>query len=252
MIDFHSHVLPKVDDGSRHMEESLGILKRQYAKGIHQVIATPHFYPEDDWRVFLRKRKLAKEEVERALEETGKGSMKLIGGAEVLLSVDTWAVDGLEELCIEGTSYILLEMPYSHWSDWVYTSVETIIDSRKLRPIIAHVERYDAVMENPNRLQRFLEMGALLQINTYSLSKGSSREKLAHKLIKHGMIHLLGSDVHRDGPFVTVREGYDIIGQHHGVKVAEKMQQIGQEVLQNQKVTVKDYTQMKKILGRWY
>lgn len=57
----------------------------------------------------------------------------------MLLSVDTWKMENLEALCITGTKYILLDMPYSKWSEWVYTSVQNII----VITVIAYVERYD-------------------------------------------------------------------------------------------------------------
>ena len=47
MIDFHSHVLPGIDDGSRSVKESLELLAMEKAQGIAFVAATPHFYPEE-------------------------------------------------------------------------------------------------------------------------------------------------------------------------------------------------------------
>lgn len=249
MIDFHSHILPGIDDGSRNIEESMAILDRQRGKGTKTMIATPHFYPDDDSRVFVRKRALARDELMSVLCEEGKQDLAIRMGAEVLLSVDTWQIENLEELCIEGTSYILLEMPFSHWSQWVYDSVEKIIEHHKLRPIIAHVERYEAVMEQPNRLVPLLEMGALMQMNAYSLDKNSSRQKLANKLIKHQMIHLLGSDVHRRGELMTVKDGYTIISKQHGKKAIDRIDAIGKAVLHNEKIEIKGYTPFKQFFG---
>ena len=52
--DMHCHLVPKVDDGSKCMEESIECLKTLKAVGYDKVIITPHFqYPrfqndEDD------------------------------------------------------------------------------------------------------------------------------------------------------------------------------------------------------------
>ena len=72
IADFHSHVLPGMDDGSRSTEESLEILKRMQEQGIAAVVATPHFYasrhfPEE----FLERRERAKQKILQAAKEQG-------------------------------------------------------------------------------------------------------------------------------------------------------------------------------------
>ena len=47
-IDFHTHILPAVDDGSSCLEESVELLKMQKQRGVSTVVATPHFYPHRD------------------------------------------------------------------------------------------------------------------------------------------------------------------------------------------------------------
>ena len=43
VVDFHSHVLPKLDDGSRSVEESIAMLQLSRAQGVEEIILTPHF-----------------------------------------------------------------------------------------------------------------------------------------------------------------------------------------------------------------
>ena len=58
MIDFHTHILPKMDDGSKSTEESIAMLKMQAEQGIRWVVATPHFYAEPESpQDFLQRRK---------------------------------------------------------------------------------------------------------------------------------------------------------------------------------------------------
>lgn len=249
MIDFHTHILPAIDDGSRDREESYQILRQQSALGISTVIASSHFYPDQSIDKFVTRRKEALDKIQ---EESTNLGIEIRTAAEVLLSVDTWKLEGLEQLAIEGTHYILLEMPYSHWSDWVYTSVAKIKGNRGLIPIIAHVERYDTVMENPNCLQPFLEMGCIIQVNTVSLHKQSKRRKLTCKLVKHGFAHVLGSDVHRAKVFNAVAGGYETLRQQVGKEEVSKMQAMGEGILADQKVSLPKTKPFKKILGRWY
>ena len=46
MIDFHSHILPGIDDGSRNMEQSIQILKEAKEAGFSKVISTSHYMEE--------------------------------------------------------------------------------------------------------------------------------------------------------------------------------------------------------------
>ena len=43
MTDYHSHILPGMDDGSRSVEESLSLLREEVRQGIDTVVMTPHF-----------------------------------------------------------------------------------------------------------------------------------------------------------------------------------------------------------------
>ena len=252
MIDFHTHLLPGMDDGSKCMEESLNIVKRQYSKGVFDLVVTPHFYPDDEVSRFVEAREATRSMLAELLKTECMDEVKLYTAAEVLVSVDTYKNEQIHKLCIEGTDYLLLEMPHSRWSDWVYASIEDLIRSRRIRPIIAHVERYDDVMDNPNKLMPFIEMGALLQVNVQSLDKNSSRSKLANSLVKRGMIHLLGSDVHRQSSFLTVNDGYQMIEATHGAAYAQAMADIGAKVLRNEAVRVERVKPYKKLLGKWY
>ena len=46
VIDFHSHILPGIDDGSRNVETSIGMLRMCKEHGVDTMIATPHFYAD--------------------------------------------------------------------------------------------------------------------------------------------------------------------------------------------------------------
>lgn len=249
MIDFHTHLLPNIDDGSRNLEETLEILDKQEAASIKQIIATPHFYPDQKLETFVEKRREAYLSIE---EDIARRQMEVRLGAEVLLSVDTYQLEDLEALCVEGTHYMLVELPYSHWSDWVYTSIEKLIVAKGLIPILAHVERYDTVYENPNVLLPFLEMGCLLQANAISLHPESSRRKLTLGLAKHGFIHLLGSDVHRSGGLHSVDIGYQTLREKVGSDYVDYMLEIGRTILKDGRVEPKGYKPFKKLFGKWY
>ena len=83
VIDFHSHILPGVDDGSKNLEQSLAMLQMEAAQGIKRVVATPHFYAQHDKpEKFLRKREEAQRQLRQLISEN-PGLPELSIGAEV-------------------------------------------------------------------------------------------------------------------------------------------------------------------------
>ena len=70
VIDFHSHILPGIDDGSRNVEKSLGMLQISASQGVDIIAATSHFYAtEDRISSFLDRRQNAFEELKQCLTE---------------------------------------------------------------------------------------------------------------------------------------------------------------------------------------
>ncbi|MBR1629024.1 MAG: capsular polysaccharide biosynthesis protein, partial [Lachnospiraceae bacterium] len=81
VIDFHTHVLPGIDDGARDLETSIEMLDKMKKQGVDLVVATPHFYA-DRMTVdgFLKNREKAFEAVESRRRD---GWPKVMKGAEV-------------------------------------------------------------------------------------------------------------------------------------------------------------------------
>ena len=193
LYDFHSHILPGVDDGSNSIEQSITILNMLRESDVRTVVATPHFYySHTDVPTFLKERDEAYNKLMAAIEP-GKYP-HIVKGAEVLLTTDIADMEGLEKLCIENTSYILIELPYSYWSGWVFRALEDII-SRGLKPIIAHIDRYTEATES--NLANIFYLKCLIQLNVDSIVNKRTKRKVL-KYIKYGGIQLLGSDTHDD------------------------------------------------------
>ena len=211
MIDIHTHILPKLDDGSSSVDESkkmLGILSEQ---GVDTIVATPHFYigrTKIDEFLELRQKSL-----NTLLAETDAERPSIALGAEVEFIPGLYTMDDSEKLCISGTRYMLVEMPFSAWSGYFYTTLTKLYSARGIKPIIAHVERYfEFQQEEPaDVLRRLKDCGALIQINS-SFLMNKQTKRLALKLINQGFITFMGSDCHnleRRPPLL--REGFDII-----------------------------------------
>ena len=189
-VDFHAHILPGADHGSRDLDHSLRQLRAAKAVGVDTIVAPPHFYLESGHTAeeFQSRRERAYEELVQA-NATG---IRIVRGGEIHLSYDLPEIEGLEQLTIEGTNWLLLEMPSGIWQNWIADAIGYIESARKLRVVIAHIDRYEKTMQ-----EKLLDMGCGIQVNAESLCNRRERRKLC-KLFKTGQAHVLGSDVHTD------------------------------------------------------
>lgn len=195
IIDFHSHVLPGIDDGSATAEESISMLKMEMEQGIQRVVATPHFYANyDEPEEFLRNRLEAARELWKA-RENHAGMPKLAVGAEVHFFPGMSHSSLLPHLTIGGKRCILIEMPPSPWTESMYRELENISLKQDLLPIVAHVDRYISRFRTYNIPEYLEELPVLVQANASFFLKNSTRS-MALKLLENNQIQLLGSDCH--------------------------------------------------------
>ena len=194
MIDFHSHVLPGVDDGSIGTEMSLKMLRMMHAQQIQAVVATPHFYANHDTpQEFLQRREAAEAQLRGALGE--EPLPKLYIGAEVHYFDGISDCEHLESLTIRDTSYLLVEMPHSTWSGRHYRELVGIYQKRGITPIVAHIDRYIAPMQTMGIPDILADLPVLVQANASFFIHPFTR-RLALRMLRSNKIHLIGSDCH--------------------------------------------------------
>lgn len=194
MIDFHTHILPEVDDGSTDAQMSLALLKQLNNQGVKKVLLTPHFYAyASSAEVFAERRETSVQELLNELKKNPV-DIELYLGCEVLYFEELWRVESLKDFAIRGTEYILVEMPFAPWSENMVRGVEKII-GKGLTPVIAHFERYIKYKDNREKLYEMLEMGALLQMNCKYINDFKTRRR-AIRFIKSGAVFAIGTDCH--------------------------------------------------------
>ncbi len=230
MFDFHSHILPMLDDGSQSIEESLAMLGESMEQGIAGMAATPHFYAEDSTPDrFVEKRRLAFEKLNAHLE-IGMPQIKL--GAEVHYYEGICRSDEVLKLRMEGTDLLLVEMPVMRWtSRMIHVLVE--LNSRgDITVLLAHIERY-LPYQSHGTWEFLRQHGILMQANaTFFLRRTTRRSAL--RMLKEGEIDLLGSDCHNmkdRGP--CLGEAVDLIKQNLGKEVLDRIRR-REEVLLNE------------------
>ena len=231
IIDFHSHILPGIDDGSGSVEESVAMLRQAAAQGINHVIATPHFYARyDDPEVYFPEREQAFLRLCRELE-VHPGLPEITVGAEVHFFPGISHSDVLKALTIGGKRCILIEMPDSPWTDSMYRELEKIPERQGLIPVVAHVDRYISPFRTYGIPDRLAELPVLVQANAGFFLRGSTRP-LALKLLRRDKIHLLGSDCHN----LTTRppllgDAVEVIRKKLGEEPLERIRYYQKELL---------------------
>lgn len=195
MIDFHSHILPEMDDGSSSVEESIAMLQTMAEQGITHVVATPHFYAAyDQPERFLARRDRAEARL-RAEMEKHSGLPALFVGAEVYYFRGMCDSEFLKLLTIKDSSCIMIEMPESVWQPNMLRELSEIYQRHRLVPVIAHIDRYISPFHNRNLPEKLKELPVVVQANaSFFLKRGGL--KYAMSLLRKGYIQLLGSDCH--------------------------------------------------------
>lgn len=230
MIDFHSHILPGMDDGSKSAEMSMKMLEMASEQGVDVMLATSHFYASRH-RIeeFLARRQRAADRLAEVKKDYGP-AIRL--GAEVAFFPGMSRADRLDDLAIEGSRAFLLEMPFDHWSRSDIEEVEYLIHRRGFQVILAHLERYMGMSENKKWIAALLDLPLYVQINAESLLSWRHRGPLL-KMFKKGQAHFLGSDCHRsDRREPNLGRGRAVLEKKLGTEYIHKMDERGSRLLQ--------------------
>lgn len=236
MIDFHTHILPRMDDGSRSIDESLQMIRILGEQNVSRIVLTPHFYASNESPdSFLERR-----EKRLALLKSGytENYPVLIAGAEIEYFDGVTSESTLKKLKIGKTDAILLEMPFEKWHSRVINDILEI-NSRGFDVIIAHIERYCDFQSNAV-LKELVSHGVIMQSNTSFFIDRFKRRK-ALKMLSNGMIHLLGTDCHN----VTSRApdfkiAVEIIENKFGGECIGHINDLGRRILEKEMAAVRN------------
>ena len=196
MIDFHSHILPKVDDGSESMEESLEMLRRSYKQGIDTVFLTSHFYAfEDNLESFLKRRDSAYAAMVRTIRNLQEPMPRILRGAEILYFPGLSNAAELACLALENTNCLLIEPPWDEWTSDILDEIEETGKRMRLIPVIAHIDRYMEMFDDWTIADQIYRRKMLAQVNAFFLISPDTSD-FAMQLLRTGKFQLIGSDAH--------------------------------------------------------
>jgi protein-tyrosine phosphatase len=210
-VDCHSHVVPSGDDGAATIQDGLALCRSAARHGTAVLFATPHVWPYftlgDEREAEIRSA------YERMLPHAG---LELRLGFELTPAVALLEEDPHRYL-LEGTTCVLMEVPFSGPPDLLYALAEHV-EAAGLRPVIAHPERTEAVLEDPAIADDLAAHGWMLQINATSLTgrHGPEPEELGWSLLERGLGKLVASDGHRTTRPAHLDDAYALTEQRLG------------------------------------
>ena len=227
MIDWHTHILPGMDDGSRDTAESVAMLEALAAQGVRTVIATPHFYANDEsLATFLERRQQAMDRLQAA----GVSEPRILLGAEVRYYQGISCLEDLKALRIQGSKLMLLEMPMTKWTQSMVRELIEMAGRSSIRIVLAHVERYFD-LQRGDVWDQLAANGILFQVNASFFAGFFSRQK-AITLLREGRIHFVGSDCHNlTSRPPKIDQAYDRIRNKLGDDFVNQMTECGYHLL---------------------
>ena len=229
MIDIHSHIVFDVDDGPQDWAESKALLEEAYAQGVRTIVSTSHRRkgmfetPEDE---IARNFKVVKE----LAKEIGP-DFTILYGAEIYYSSD--ALNKLENQQIpqlNGTRYALIEFSMNTPYREIHSALTNVL-MLGITPVIAHIERYDALENNEKRVRDLINMGCYTQVNSSSILKpklfGDTykfMKKRARYFLERDLVHIVASDMHNlDSRPPYMKEAYEIVSKKYGLDKAREL-----------------------------
>ena len=229
MIDIHSHIVFDVDDGPKSIEDSKALLREAYNQGVRMIVSTSHRRkgmfetPEEKIATnFLKVREIAKEVAD---------DLAIAYGAEIYYTPDV--LEKLENKRIptlNNSRYALIEFSMNTPYRDIHRGLNNIL-MLGITPVIAHIERYDALENNEKRVRELIDMGCYTQVNSSHVLKpklfGETykfMKKRAQYFLERDLVHVIASDMHNlDSRPPYMEDARQIISKKYGRDKAEEL-----------------------------
>lgn len=250
MTDLHCHILPGMDDGAPDLETAERLLEMESLQGIHNIALTSHFdWGEDTIDAYLERRAAAFEQLQARLDQTDL-ELNLKLGCEIMFSPHL-INEPVHRLSLAGTDMLLLELPVDRNPPFIQDALEYFL-ADGLIPVLAHVERYRYLTEDPTILARWVEMGVLAHINGATLLRSGDQADMAMRFIKWNLVQAIATDTHSpDKRPPILRQALRKVDEQLGKQKAAWLRHNAEAMFRGERPEYHKPHYPKRILGRW-
>lgn len=200
LVDIHTHILPKIDDGSQSLEESIKLIQNSIEQGCTDIFLTPHSDCVLEKGIMYTEKRIIrlKKEINRL-----KIPVHLYEGNEIYIEeknieniINTLKYKELYSM--NYTRFVLVEFsPHLNKIEEILYCLSLLLVNNWY-PIIAHAERLNPQIATIDNIIKFKKLGCKIQINYYSLVEEPNIKikRLARILIHNELVDFCGSDTH--------------------------------------------------------
>ena len=246
MVDIHSHILPGIDDGARDIEDTLEMARIAVASGTTDLVATPHcnipgryrnYFGEEYKEVFLRARDAIRAE---------KIPLRLHPGMEVYITEDVPDLMAQGKIMpINGSHYVLVEFGFDEDPEFADRMLKRVARMRVI-PLVAHVERYHFIQDDPDMIRIWKNRGYAIQCNKGSFQGkfGKAERRTAHELLDKQLVSVVASDAHRPNIRTPkLEDAYEELAMEYPVEYLDQVFDIfPRRICQDQSIILKKRT----------
>lgn len=252
MIDIHHHILPDLEGGAKHMEETLSIAKAAADGGITTLIAIPQSINGN----LSASNETVKAKVMAVNDRLAEDRVPLtvVSGQKLNIHNDMMDNNDLERLLTikRGNEYLFVELPSGQLPGNMW---ELMFDLQRFAtPVIVQPELHPAIQENPDMLYQQVKNGMLVQVGADSIvgNHGGKVKKFVNQLIEANLVHFVASgNPGEKGKSFHLKRAYTKITKVHGSEIAAYLEENISLLLENEPIVPLEpqHVRVKKLLG---
>ena len=242
LIDIHCHTLFNVDDGAINEDTMKSMLDTAYSDGIKAICFTPHFkiYEFDDDKDIEIYHSHINDSFNFAISYTKEKypDMELFLGNEIMYHNEI--LDSIKNkhcMSLNNSSFVLVEFQPTISAFELENAVLRILRAG-YKPIIAHIERYNALIKKNELVSELRNMGALTQVNARSILKFKFGKiaRFIKRVLKEKQVDIVASDAHDNVVFTQqLSKAMLYVSKNYGEKFANKIFSSTQKSILNNK-----------------
>ena len=239
MIDFHNHILPNVDDGSKSIEMTLDMFQTAQLQGITDVVNTVHFqHPKMENKNVEYDFIENKIKMVQSVLEDNNIKIKIHSASEVFYLPNLTDILDNPITTFGNGNYMLIEFQTlllpENYKDELFK-----LQLKNITPIIAHPERYRKIQNNIGILEEWIELGYIIQIDCGSIlgAFGKEAKITSDYIIENNLCHLIGSDAHNNTKRnFCLLEAYEVLSKLANAEYVTHLKNNSKGIIRGEKV----------------